>query len=383
MPRKLPRRRIGVASVGDMYCRSIDGMGYCCTSPAMPDKLLCETHVDFSGQLRPIFMQTESPYMRTSGIGTNPMAAAASEAALKLLKDTPVKPFTGFAVAQPAPTQNPMLQGPPALTKLGEQLNASPFFKNVSDHFETDAWVDLLKGSTDVPGNHYAKQLAMYVSDKLGINSENATEYTSDDSNIKVLAAAGVKLMFLICELLARDALWDRAPYLRHVLAQKYAVGSEEHKKAKRALIDALSLFEENEPRVFGDTYSGLFLKAQIALQRTPPKSLGVRPLPQGAIPSMNPKEIVADLLRGMVARAAGLPDPNPDDPLSVAAVMVSNLKAVDAKFKCAQKGVGTITEACWEWIDKQAETVPASGTLAEYAEAARKLMPAFVAVFA
>jgi hypothetical protein len=319
----------------------------------------------------------------TSGLGANPLTVAASEEALKNIRDTPFVPFTGFSGAPVGQTHNPMLQGPPPLTKLGDQLGASPFFKNLSEHFETEGWVDLLKGSADVPGNRYSKQLAVYVSDKLGIDSANATEFASDDSNIKVLAAAGVKLLYLVCELLAREALWDRMPYLKYVLAQKHAVGSEEHKKAKRDLVDALSLFNENEPRVFGDTYSGLFYKAQISLQGLPPKSMGGHPLPKGAIPDMTSKEIVADLLRGMVARSAGLPDPNPDDPQNVAATTVSNLKDVDSKFKCAEKGVGTITEACWTWIDRQADPVASSSTMAEYAEVAKKLMPAFIAVFA
>jgi hypothetical protein len=381
-----------------MYCRNVDGMGYCCTSSIMPNKLLCETHADINRQSYFPFLTREAAYVRTSGVGVSPMTVAASEAAIKALKDTDFKPFVpggggggggavmGRSTLCPGITENPITKGPPPLKKLGEQLKTSPFFKNISEHYGTDTWVDLLQNSVAVRGNFYLKQLALYVSDKLGIDSEDATAFTSDDSNIRILASAGVKLMFLVCELLARNALWDRVPYLRYLLEQKHALGSEEHKKAKCALVDALSLFEENEPKVFGDTYSGLFMKAQLALQHSLPKDIGVYPLSKTAVPDLTPKEIVADMMRNMLSRAAGLPDPDPvSDPQGVAAVVVSNLKAVDTKFRCAEKSATTITEACWEWIDKQldsAPTIPSTGTLAEYAAIATKLLPTFVAVF-
>lgn len=375
--------RARVVAAGKMYCRSVDGMGYCCTSSAQPEMLLCDVHAIMQ---RPTYVpdvRPEAAYMRTQGLSTSPLAVATAEAAMRSIKDVPITPFTGFASGAPSATSNPLASPPPPLKNLGEDIAASRFFKNMSDHYETDKWVQLLDSSVEVPGNQYSKKLASYVVGKLGINSDDATQFTSDDTNIKVLASAGVKLMFLICELLARQALWDKMPYLQYVVAQKYAPGTEDHKRTKRAIIDALSMFTENEPKVFGATYNELFYNATKSLQGYTAKELGnLYPVATVAVDKPSPREIVADILRGMVVRAAGLPDPNPDDPANIASVVVNNLKELDTKFKCAEKHVGTITEACWAWIDRQPVSVDPQPDLAGYVESAKKLLPAFIAVF-
>jgi hypothetical protein len=317
--------------------------------------------------------------MRVSGIGTNPMTAAASEAALKLVKDVVIPPIS-------PPVGTPVLVPPPATAhKLGDEMSTVDFFRNLVDHYETADWVNVLHSSVEVRGNFYSKKLADYVFDKLGIDVEDAVSFTADGTNFKIVAAAGVKLVFLVIELLARNALWDRMPYIRFLLASKFTTDSEDHKKAKRNLIDALSLYDADEPKLFGDTYSGIFQKEYDAMQGRSSSSFNTYILPASITPVLTPKEIVSDILRGMVSHVSGIPDPDVTDPTNVASVLVSNLKEVDTKFKCAEHGVRTIAEACWAWIDRQPSptTIPVGGSILEYAEIARKMMPAFIAVFA
>jgi hypothetical protein len=357
-----------------VYCRNMDGMGYCCTTPMLPGRVLCDTHM--------LTMAAESPYLRIPGVGTNPMTAKASEEALKLVGNTTVPSI--FGITSPPSVSGIMAppDTPPALKNLGDQMNEFAFFKNIADTFETPDWVKMLESAPEVEGNKYSKKLALFVAPKMGIDFKDAIQPISDGSNIRVLASAGVKMLFLVCELLTRNALWNGMPYLQYLLEQKYKPDTAEFKKAKVALVDALSLFDKDVPKLFGDTFSGLFYKAQTALQYKNPDELSGYPLPQGILPPLGPTEIVADLIRGLIARSVGLLDPNVLDPPNVVATMLSNLSQVDLKFKCVERGVGTITDACWAWAYKQAGAVPKRATIAEYVEDARKLLPAFVAVF-
>lgn len=386
--RSTSRRRIdNPIATGTTYCGYIDGMGYCCTTPMLPGKLLCETHMEIamSGPL-----QREPSYMHNiGGIGTNPMTAQAAEAAIINLQKTPTPAtYIGGAPNAPAPSQLQMPTPKVQPTKLKDQLDASPFFKDIATIFGDTDWITVLNASPQsILGNRQSKKLADYIFPKMGIDVNDALGAVSNDENIRIIAAAGVNPRSLLAELMARESIWDQVPYIRYLLEQKYppATAPQEYGRGKRVLVDALTEYTTQEPKLFGKGYGELYSEIFNKLKNTQKiANLLVRVVQRDVIPKLNDKQITADILRNLICKISNLPEPDITVPDDAIRRMVKNFREIDTRYKCAERGLSTVSERCWEWVDKQTSTilVTVDDTLAGFVARAKTLLPSFVAIF-
>ena len=317
------------------------------------------------------------------------MTVAASEEALKKLKGTPLALPTGsISTGTPGVTTNPLSHGPPPPKKLGDQLNNAPFFKSIAEHYETDNWVDLLNGSAPAMGNKYSKQLAAYVSDKMNIDYVNAVEYLPDVGNIRILEAAGVTLLDLVSEIWSRDIIWNNVPYLQYLVRIKYpSHDSEEYKKTKRGIIDALSDCTRSDCIMLTvlAIYDQLFARIKDDLRHKDIKILATNSiLPRDKIYDINSQSALLNILFGMLSRVMHFPEPNIDDPHAAVGTLVYNITAiVSDKYKCAKLGESAITESCASWMQNQTSAISEELNLQQCIEKAKELLPAFVAVYA
>jgi hypothetical protein len=390
--RRRHNRRIRLVDViNHMYCGYVDGMGYCCTTPMLPGRLLCETHmgIAMSGPFQ------QEPFHMYHGI-TNPTATVqAVEASIIASRKNPTttsSPHTGGTPSKPQTVSKlPMIaQKPPPSSSsrnLKDQLDSSPFFHDMDRIYGPD-WVTRLTTATSIHGNENSKKLADYIDPKIGIDYEDALQPISNGENIKLVAAAGVMPIPLVSELMTRESLWDMVPYVRHLLEQKYSQRTDPKKyyDIKMQLVDELTTLKDT-PALFETSFEPLYMIIRNELKSSPKNEAEFvsNPIPHNnVIPILESKRIVADFLRHLIGKISNLPEPDVTKPHDAILRIVDNAKKINEKYGCTEHKKEDIAEGCWEWVNTHVpdNVLPPNSTLASYADKATEYLPSFVAIF-